>query len=148
MKLKSKPKAPERKEIRQQVGLQYDIVVFDIVMECFNHMTQQGYTAEEAKLLSDRDITLDYNRGYYDEVELVATFNTTESDESWYKRVAAYDQRMEEYNTWLTENADDIAVEIAAREVQQKIDFRVKTQAKVDKLADQLAREHKRLKTL
>ena len=148
MKLKSQPRLPFRKEVDHRVDLPYDCIVFDIVSHCVKQLVLEGYTPAELTLLSDHDIKLDYSRGYYDDVDLIANFTTLESDESWNRREQAYIKRMDDYDLWLVENADAIAVEIAERERQQKINFRNKTQAKVDKLADQLAAEHKKLSAL
>lgn len=149
MKLKSKPKAPERKDVNHRIELPYDVVVFDILPHCVKYLTEiLDYTEGELTLLDEHDLQLDYSRGYYDEVDLYVNFTTLESLNSFSKRVAAYDKKMDDYNLWLTENADEIAEEIAERERKQKVDFRNKTQAKVDKLAAQLAREHAKLSTL
>lgn len=149
MKLKGKPKAPERKDVNHRIELPYDVVVFDILPHCIKHLTTcDDYTEGELTLLSEHDLRLDYSRGYYDSVDMYVEFTTLESLNSFSKRVAAYDKRMDDYNIWLHENADEIAEEIAARERKQKVDFRNKTQAKVDKLAAQLAAEHKKLSTL
>ena len=149
MKLKGKPKAPERKDVNHSIELPYDVVVFDILPHCIKHLTTcDDYHEGELTLLSEHDLKLDYSRGYYDSVDMYVNFTTLQSLNSFSKRAAAYDQRMVEYNTWLTEYADEIAVEIAERERKQVIEFRNKTQAKVDKLSDQLLREHNKLAAL
>jgi hypothetical protein len=149
MKLKGKPKAPERKDVNHQIELPYDVVVFDILPHCIKHLTTcDDYVEGELTLLSEHDLRLDYGRGYYDSVDMFVNFTTLESLNSFSKRVASYDKRMDDYNIWLHENADEIAAEIAERERKQVIAFRVKTQAKVDKLSDQLLREHNKLAAL
>lgn len=148
MKIKSCPQSPVRKTENYSLELPYETSVFDILPYCIDHLRLfTGHTKEEL-VLTDKDITLDYERGYYDAVELVAQFTTLESDANWAVRAAAYEKRLKAYVEWYEQNEDEINDELAARELAKHDENIKRTQEKLAKLSAELARNHRKLASL
>jgi hypothetical protein len=92
-----------------------------------------------AKGINPSDIEIDQN---YEDIEF--TYTEYESDESYNKRLADYEEKLKEYNQWEIDNAD----KIKKHEKEKKLKADKETQDKIDKLKKEIAKQNKLLKEL
>lgn len=149
MKIKTKPKKPTRKTIKDEfwVDIGGDMSLDGIRDGLLRQIKQQlsvdrSYYKRIGLTIESYDSFILKEKHCWDNSEFFVVGTRQETDNEFNERVEDYKKRLAVYNKWLKENKANIKIELERREKVKK----EKAKAEKDKIRKQIERLQKKLK--
>lgn len=125
IKLKNKPKAPTRSNIKRS----YHIYIGETLKSIIENVP------ENAEFTTKTD--------YYDGEKYLFTWGEEECEKSWNKELRKYNHELNEYNKWYANNIEDIEYTLKKREEAKAENKKIAAQLRKENLEKELEKLNK-----